>query len=303
MFSWPVPSEPWSRLHIDYAGPFLGKYWLVVIDAYTKWLEVVPMFATNTMSTIKVLRDIFARFGLPKSVVSDNGPQFTSFEFKQFCEKNNVKHIRSTPYHPRTNGLVERAIRTFKEKMRAAKPENDLKLQLNKFLFSYRNGIRNSTGRSPAELMFGRRLRTRLDLLKPDVNNNLDISLNRQKIYHDRGTNFREFEEEEEVWVLNINGKGYIGGKIKKKTGPYSYIVEIGNKFHRKHSDQLRTRKSTHYNQNNNESQFFNIARPENHPTIITNEPPSNLCEESTPMMKRTLPPRNRRPPDRWSYD
>ncbi|KAL5503577.1 hypothetical protein EMCRGX_G010548 [Ephydatia muelleri] len=121
LYSWNAPTEPWARIHIDYAGPFEGKYWLVVIDAYSKWLEIVAHQSITTLSTIKSLREIFSRFGVPKIIVSDNGTQFASKKFEAFCYSNNIIHAKSTPYHPKTNGLAERAVRTFKERMKASK--------------------------------------------------------------------------------------------------------------------------------------------------------------------------------------
>ena len=76
----------------------LGKMFLVVIDAHSKWLEVIPMSTSRALTTIQTLRTIFARLGIPESIVSDNGPQFVSAEFEQFCERNGIKHIRVAPY-------------------------------------------------------------------------------------------------------------------------------------------------------------------------------------------------------------
>eukprot|EP00731_Ephydatia_muelleri_P021513 Em0014g104a len=109
LYSWNAPTEPWTRIHIDYAGPFEGKYWLIVIDAYSKWLEIVSHQSITTLSTIKSLREIFSRFGVPKIFVSDNGTQFASKEFEAFCYSNNIIYAKSTPYHPKTNRLAERA--------------------------------------------------------------------------------------------------------------------------------------------------------------------------------------------------
>ena len=111
---WVWPNAPWKRLHLDFAGPFLGKMLFVLVDAHSKWPEVAIMSSTTSASTIEVLRSLFARYGLPEQVVSDNGPQFTSDEFAQFLKLNGVKHIRSAPYHPASNGQVERFIQTLK---------------------------------------------------------------------------------------------------------------------------------------------------------------------------------------------
>ena len=107
---WLWPSKPWQRIHIDYAGPIDGKMMLVVVDANSKWPEVTPMSSSTTQATIEGLRRLFAAYGLPQQLVSDNGPQFTSAEFAVFLRKNGVKHIYSSPYHPSTNGLAERFV-------------------------------------------------------------------------------------------------------------------------------------------------------------------------------------------------
>ena len=82
--SWRWPTRPWSRIHIDFAGPMDNRTFLVIIDAHSKWLEVIPMNSTSATATIQALRTTFSQFGLPESIVSDNGPQFTSSEFSQF---------------------------------------------------------------------------------------------------------------------------------------------------------------------------------------------------------------------------
>ena len=83
--------------------------YLIVVDAHSKWLEVLPM------TTATALRTLFARFGIPESLVSDNGPQFTAAEFQLFCKQNGIHHIQVAPYHPASNELAERAVQTFKK--------------------------------------------------------------------------------------------------------------------------------------------------------------------------------------------
>ena len=118
---WVWPSRPWERVHVDFAGPFLGKMFFLAIDANSKWGEVYPMVHTSSSKTIELLRHLFASYGLPKQLVSDNGPQFTSEEFKRFMKGNGIRHIRCAPYYPASNGLAERFVRSFKEAMKAAK--------------------------------------------------------------------------------------------------------------------------------------------------------------------------------------
>ena len=77
------------------------------------------MSSTTSQKTIDVLRSLFARYGIPEQLVSDNGPQFTSEEFSQFMQPNGIKHIRTASYHPASNGLAERFVQTFKQSVKA----------------------------------------------------------------------------------------------------------------------------------------------------------------------------------------
>ena len=243
LYSWNSPSEPWARIHIDYAGPFEGTYWLVVVDSYSKWVEIKRSTSITALTTIKILREMFCQLGIPKVIVSDNGTQFVSREFQEFCNQNYITHIKSTPYHPKTNGLAERMVRTFKERLRTGKNSSaDLELCLQRFLLSYRNTPHKSTGRSPAELLMGHRLRSKLDLLKPDANSSSDKASVMQKLYHDTKAQPRWFFEDEAVWVQKPLQQGYEAGIIKKRFSDYSYLVDVNGVVRRKHADQLRVR-------------------------------------------------------------
>ena len=152
---WPWPTAPWERIHIDYAGPCMGKMLLIVVDAHSKWPEVSVMTSTTSAQTILV-RVMFARFGLPKQLVSDNGPQFTSDEFEQFLVCNGISHIRSSPYHPSTNGAAERLVQTVKQAL-CSECRDDLSMEkaLASFLLRYRSTPHATTGVSPCSLFLG----------------------------------------------------------------------------------------------------------------------------------------------------
>ncbi|XP_064469922.1 uncharacterized protein K02A2.6-like [Ornithodoros turicata] len=100
---WEVPHSPWSRLHVDFAGPFHGQSFLLVADAYSKWLEVKLMPSTSAEATVNALQEIFATHGIPDVVVSDNGPQFTSAHFQTFLRRNAIRQILVAPYHTASN--------------------------------------------------------------------------------------------------------------------------------------------------------------------------------------------------------
>ena len=78
---WMFLEKPWERLNIDFAGPFMGHMFFVVVDAHSKWPEVIVMDSTTSEKTVDVLRELFSRYGVPTQIVSDNGPQFVSQEF------------------------------------------------------------------------------------------------------------------------------------------------------------------------------------------------------------------------------
>ena len=195
---WQWPSRPWSRIHVDFAGPIQNKTFLMVIDAHSKWLEVCPMTTTTSTATIQHLRMIFSRFGLPETLVSDNGPQFAAEEFRSFCRLNGIHHILVTPYHPQKSTLEQR---------------------LSRLLFAYRLTSYSTTGRSPAELLLGRQPRSRLDLLKPNITEKVEQKEFNQKLTHDKASVTRHFQEEEEVYARNLEG----GSVVTCDYNYYSY--------------------------------------------------------------------------------
>ena len=97
---------------MDFVGPIKGKMYLIIVDAHSKWPEVVELSSTSAASTILHLLSLFARFGLPEQRVSDYGPPFNSEDFATFMKGNGIKHIRSSPYQPATNGLAEKFVPT-----------------------------------------------------------------------------------------------------------------------------------------------------------------------------------------------
>ena len=150
---WVWPARPWQRLHIDFARPFKGRMFFVLVDAHSKWPEVVEMKSTTTEKTIEVMRTLFGSYGIPEQVVSDNGPQFISDKCAKFMRQNHIKHIRSTPYHPSTNGLAERFVQTFKRALQASEQSGrSFNVRLVNFLFRYRTTPHTTTNRTPSSL-------------------------------------------------------------------------------------------------------------------------------------------------------
>uniref|UniRef100_A0A8C4NL68 Integrase catalytic domain-containing protein n=1 Tax=Eptatretus burgeri TaxID=7764 RepID=A0A8C4NL68_EPTBU len=163
---WPIPDRPWQRIHVDFAGPFKGKVFLVVVDAFSKWQEVVVMQCTTAENTVEKLHTIFANKGIPEVLVSDNGPQFIAGVFDNFMIQNGVKHLKSAPYHPATNGQAESFVKMLKRALRRGEGAS-MQAMVDVFLLYYRNAVHPTTGDTPAMHLYGRALRSRLDLLRP----------------------------------------------------------------------------------------------------------------------------------------
>ena len=169
LHSWPPATKPWERIHKDFGGPHLGRHFLIVVDAYLKYLEVFSAPNTTSRQTVAILRKLCAEHGVPETIVNDNGTQFTSNEFREFCNANAVSHILSPPYHPQSNGRAERFVDTFKRGLLKLRGEGNVDKILDTFLLAYRTtpSATLPQQRCSAELFFGRKPRTTLDLLLP----------------------------------------------------------------------------------------------------------------------------------------
>ena len=246
LLPWSWPERPGDRVHIDFAS-YSGKEYLLITDAHSKWLEIVRMQNITAASTILVLRRLFASWGLPKQIVSDNGPTFTSTMFAEFLVANGIRHIKVTPYHPRANGEVERTVRTFKESMRSmAQNGASLEQNLLAFLLRQRTTPHSTTGRTPADLFMGRSLRTRLDLIHPDVRARVDQQQARNKEQYDRSTVIQNLGKGSPVWVRDYrdHSRKWQPGVVAVGAGS-SFKVQVGDQVWRRHGEQLRPRDPT----------------------------------------------------------
>jgi Integrase core domain len=234
LHSWEYPASPFQR--IDYAGPFMNTNFLVIVDAYSKWPEILPTKNTDTRTTIRILRRTFSRFGIPVTVVSDNGSQFRSAEMERFTKLNGVRHKFTAPYHPASNGQAERYVQMLKRGLRCMADEpGDLDLKLDRLLLQYQNASNSTTGQSPAELMFGRKIRTRLSLLKRD----LAAEMNERaptELTH------REFREGDRVQIRSYRNSGYKWefGTVAARLGLLQYNVGVNRNIRKCHINQMR---------------------------------------------------------------
>ena len=163
--STPLPSGPWQDLAMDLLGPLpSGESVLVIVDYLSRYYEVEVM---RTTTSEKVIEKIFTTHGLPLSLRNDNGPQFRSEVFEQYLEDNGIEHRKITLLWPQANGEVERQNKPLLKRMKIAQAEGkEWKKEIRKYLVTYRSTPHTTTDVSSAELLFGRKMRTKLPELE-----------------------------------------------------------------------------------------------------------------------------------------
>jgi transposase InsO family protein len=275
--------------------------WLIVVDAYSEWPEVIPMPSTTSERTIAALRNIFAIHGLPEQVVSDNGRQFTSAEFEDFCRTNGINHILVAPYHPSSNGKAERFVQTFKAAMlKSQKERTDGEKYLANFLLTYRITAHATTGQAPCELLMKRQLRTRLDLMRPDVGKTVERAQKRQQRAYRTSHQSKEFEEGDNVWARNYReGDKWVPASVVRRLGKLTYKVRVnGSLVWKRHVDQLKPRSEEDpfvTNYGNHQRQAEENGRAEQARELVEDQQPVEA--------ERRYPLRDRKPPERFGFE
>jgi hypothetical protein len=251
------------------------------------------------------MRALVHRFGIPKEIVSDNGTQFRSAEFAQFCKEFGIKQTFIPPFHPQCNGQAERFVDTFKRSMKKCKEEGTDWVQ--KMLFAYRTTPHSAlNGRSPDELFLGRHIRTKLSLVHPEKKDKNNFSDKPRKEYTRKmanqfdakhGTKFVNFSNGESVFLLNYRfGKTHwLPGKIieQVKNSP-TYRVDVpslGRTVHR-HANQLRRRLSDEMSSNSGNKENDNYIQPRVTPSKSV--PPTQVMTHRSPRPKRQIKPPRR---------
>lgn len=248
LIPWVPAGTPWERIHIDFAGPLKGFHFLIIIDSFSKWVEVFKTKTPNSHFVITKLREIFCRLGLVDTLVSDNGAQFTSEEFKVFLTKNRIKHKLTAPGQPATNGQAEIFVKMLKKSLKANLSENasiEIDTILHRFLADYRSTQHCTTGETPFKIMFGREMKTRFSLVKPPLVQSRIIEKQEKSIENHRGNREKEFLKGQSVYIrdyANPNKTSWMQAQVQKKIGPRTYgcVISRTKRYIRRHLDQIR---------------------------------------------------------------
>ena len=230
--------RPWSKVGIDLCQ-IDSRILLVVVDYYSNFIEIVKLNSTVASAVIRSIIEIFARFGIPDVVVTDNGPQFHGAEFAAFAKSWNFEHVTSSPRYAQSNGKVENAIKTIKRLFQKCKVDRSSEFVA---LLNWRNTPSKDLNVSPAQCLFGRRCRMLLPmsdtLLKPRYDQagevlELRCAKAKQAFYYNKVKEQPPLEVGDTVRMRLPDGadleKEWTAVKVMDKVGPRSYQVGTGD--------------------------------------------------------------------------
>lgn len=242
-----VPTRPFQKVGIDLCT-LNSKNYLVIVDYFSCYPEVFLMTCTTARSVIKVLKQTFARFGIPSILCSDNGPQFVNAEMECFARDWGFCHVTSSPYNPKSNGMAESAVKVIKQLLKKCNESNQ---DLYKGLLAYRNTPLTASTKSPAQLLMGRRLSEPL-FLHPstltDEDNDADVSAkledreSQQAVYNQHTQPLPELPIGSRVRVQDHASKDWATrAQVTDQVGPRSYEVTTSDGAHlRRNRQQLK---------------------------------------------------------------
>lgn len=225
----PLPEHCWDKCALDLVGPFPGQiYILTLVDYRSKWPEAVVLKSITSQKIIIALTDIFARFGNPRVLVTDNGPQLVSEEFESFLTANGIQHSRSSPYFPQANGQVERFHRYLEHSIRAAELDDfswtDV---LPDILQVYRATPHAGTGMTPARVMLNREIATKLPMV-PENGAGLGPE-ERYKRYQDKLRDYADKKRRAQHHNLVVGDIIFVAnmskGKLTPNFGGDKYVI------------------------------------------------------------------------------
>ena len=277
-----LPKYPWERVGTDIFQ--LNKHtYLLIVDYFSRYPEVIRLTTTTSSSVIAALKSVFSRHGIPETVIIDNGPQYDSKEMKEFASTYGFKHVTSSPYYPRGNGLAKRMVKTVKALL---KESSDVYLAI----LSYRATPLPWCRLSPAVLLMGRRIRTDVpqvsNLLVPNWSHLCDFAekdaryKKQQKEHYDlchRTRPVPSLPDDSEVWV-NMQDQQVPGRVNTSCSTPRSYVITTPTGQIRRNRFHLNERTET-------------PPTEEAIPVVQTNRP-----------VTRSLTGTVTRPPDRLTY-
>ena len=257
--------SPMERVALDLLGPLpeteVENRWILVVgDYFTKWMEAYPLRDAKAETVAKTLvTEFVCRFGVPAELHSDQGRNFEAEVFAEVCRILGIHKTRTTPYNPKSDGLIERFNRTLINMVATMidphKRQKDWDLQLPFATFAYRSTPQESTGETPNMLMFGRETRMPIELTTATTTRDLSeggdyademrsrmqdaherarirmrISSRRQKKGYDRKSHGESLRRGDFVWLHNPAKRKGVSPKLESKwEGPYLILNKLSD--------------------------------------------------------------------------
>jgi len=241
-----LPDRPFQRMAVDICE-HKGAHFLIAFDYYSRYIDICYLRNLTSRTVVMKMKKIFAQHGIPETLISDNGTQFTSAEFQQFSSEWNFRHATSSPHFPQANGAAERAVRTAKDLLKQT--------ELFRAILAYRATPIPELGASPAELAFGRKLRTTLPALpskltpnhtftRDDLQSRDSVLKQRQKMAYDQHHGVQPLPSLQPGDPVVIKSDGEKGWKqeaeIIKLCAPRSYLLKTPNGELRRNRRHIR---------------------------------------------------------------
>ena len=242
-----LPERPWEKVASD-LFELKGTPYIIVVDYFSRYVEVLKLTTTTSASIITALKTTFSRHSIPDTLVTDNGPQYSSQEFSEFAKSYDFKHQTSSPYHPQGNGEAECAVRTVKSLLKDC---SDPHLAL----LSYRTTPLPFFNHSPAQLLISRHLCSPIPTLAqalalnwPDLNkfrevdDKYKLKIKKQYDRHHRVRELPVLDDEVPVYISGRRSTSAIPGNVVQSAGERSYQVQTPNGLSRRNRSHLHER-------------------------------------------------------------
>ena len=277
-----LPEVPWQKVAADFFE-FRSCTYLLVVDYYSRFIELALMSTTTTSQTVRHFRSMFARHGFPDELITDNGPQFASQEFADFVQECNIKHTTSSPLFPQANGMAERAVQTVKRLLHSSSDPYAA-------LLAYRTTPLEN-GYSPAQLLFSRQLRTTLPISqeqrRPKVPDATRVKQCEQHQKQRQQANFNSRHRARSLQPLPVGCSVYLPdrqeeGRVTSQPACRSYVVATPSgefRRNRRHINPLPTTQETREGSPPMETSTSSgtppgVEHPEDGPTSTVSAPP-----------------------------
>lgn len=250
-----VPTETWERVYIDYKGPFPtskngNKYILVILDGYSKWVQLIAVRAATAANTVRALsRLVWANYGPPRTIVSDNATHFTADVFKQMCQVWGINDVKISPYYPQANA-AERVNRNLSVMLNiyCRKTKSVWDESLPNFQLALNTAVHESSNCTPSSIFLGREIRSPLEnkweldkIISDELTHNheqrtearnLNTAHERQEYYYNNRRRANTFNVGQQVlakcFPLTNADRGVCAAFCPRWSGPYT-IKDITN--------------------------------------------------------------------------